>query len=56
VHDYVRPPGGARYWRLGGSITRDHEAEARRAWAAREPGRVGRLVLRILGYRPDADR
>ena len=50
VPDYVRYRGGGRrYWRLGGPLTRDHEAEAKAAQAARAPGRLGRLVLRVLG-------
>ena len=50
VPDYVRYTGGGRrYWRLGGPLTRDHEAEAKAAQAAKSPSRLGRLVLRILG-------
>ena len=50
VPKYVRYSGGGRrYWRLGGPLTEDHEAEAKAARAARPPGRLGRLVLRILG-------
>jgi hypothetical protein len=50
VPRYVRSSGGGRrYWRLGGPLTRDHEAEARAAQAAKPPGRLGRLVLRLLG-------
>ncbi len=50
VPDYVRCTGGGRrYWRLGGPLTRDHESEAKAAQAARPPGRMGRLVLRMLG-------
>jgi hypothetical protein len=50
VPDYVRYTGGGRrYWRLGGPLTKDHEAEAKAAQAARAPGRLGRLMLRILG-------
>jgi hypothetical protein len=41
--------GGRRYWRIGGPLTKDHEAEAKAARAAKPPGRLGRLVLRILG-------
>jgi hypothetical protein len=48
VRRYVRyPAGGRRYWRLGGPLTKEHEAEAARA--AKPPSRLGRLVLRILG-------
>jgi hypothetical protein len=50
VPDYVTYRGGGRrYWRLGGPLTKDHEAEAKAARAAKSPGRLGRLVLRILG-------
>ena len=48
--DYVRYTGGGRrYWRLGGPLTRDHEAEAKAAQRKRAPGRVGRFILRVLG-------
>ncbi len=50
VPRYVRYSGGGRrYWRLGGPLTKDHEAEAKAAQAAKPPGRLGRLVLRVLG-------
>ncbi len=50
VPKYVRYTGGGRrYWRLGGPLTRDHEAEAMAAQRKRPPGRLGRLVLRLLG-------
>ena len=50
VPKYVRYSGGGRrYWRLGGPLTKDHEAEAKAARAAKPPGRLGRLVLRVLG-------
>jgi hypothetical protein len=50
VPEYVRYRGGGRrYWRLGGPLTRDHEAEALAAQRKRPPGRLGRLVLRVLG-------
>ena len=51
IPNYVRPPRHGRYWRLGGPLTSDHEAEARAAELAREPGRVGRFMLRLLGGR-----
>ena len=52
VPDYVRYSGGGRrYWRLGGPLTKDHESEAKAAQAAKPPGRLGRLVLRLLGAR-----
>ena len=51
VPNYVRPPREGRYWRLGGPLTSDHEAEARAAELAKKPGRVGRFVLRLLGGR-----
>ena len=41
--------GGRRYWRLGGPLTKDHEAAAKAAQAAKRPSRLGRLVLRVLG-------
>lgn len=50
VPKYVRYSGGGRrYWRLGGPLTNDREAEAKASRAAKPPGRLGRLVLRILG-------
>jgi hypothetical protein len=52
VPDYVQYRGGGRrYWRLGGPLTRTHEKEAL-AQRSRQPGRVGRLVLRVLGQKP----
>jgi hypothetical protein len=52
VPDYVRYSGGGRrYWRIGGPLTSDREAEAIAARRSRPPGRLGRLVLRILGDR-----
>jgi hypothetical protein len=47
----VRPPNAGRYWRLGGPLTADHEAEALAAERAKKPGRIGRFVLRMLGGR-----
>ena len=49
VPDYLPYPKGPGRWRLGGPLTREHEAEALAAQRARPPGRVGRLVLRLLG-------
>jgi hypothetical protein len=50
VRNYVRYSGGGkRYWRLGGPLTTDHEAEAKAARAAKQPGWLGRLVLCVLG-------
>ena len=50
VPKYVRYSGGGkRYWRLGGPLTKDHEAGAKAARAAKAPSRLGRLVLRVLG-------
>jgi hypothetical protein len=50
VPNYVRYTGGGRrYWRLGGPLTKDHEAAAKAAQAAKPPSRFGRLVLRVLG-------
>ncbi|HSZ36271.1 MAG TPA: hypothetical protein VK773_04190 [Acidimicrobiales bacterium] len=52
VPDYVRYTGGGRrYWRLGGPLTRTHEKEAIAAQRSRPPSRLGRFVLRVLGYR-----
>ena len=49
IPKYVRYSGGGRrYWRLGGPLTKDHEAEAKAARAAKPPSRLGRLVLRVL--------
>jgi hypothetical protein len=57
VPHYLRYPRNVgRYWRLGGPLTRDHEAEALAAQQARPPGRVGRLVLRLLGGSPPRRR
>jgi hypothetical protein len=54
VPDYVRYTGGGRrYWRLGGPLTRTHEKETLAAQRRRQPGRLGRFVLRVLGHRPD---
>lgn len=50
VPDYVRYTGGGRrYWRIGGPLTKDHEAAAKAAQAAKRPSRLGRLMLRVLG-------
>jgi hypothetical protein len=50
VTHYVRYTGGGRrYWRLGGRLTSEHEAEARAAQRSKPPGRLGRFVLRLLG-------
>jgi hypothetical protein len=51
VPDYMRYPRDGMRWRLGGPLTRDHEAEALAAQRAKQPGRVGRFVLRLLGGR-----
>ena len=58
---YVRYPrdGLNMHWRLGGPFSRGHEAEARAAERARKPGRMRRLVVRILGgarIPPTSDR
>jgi hypothetical protein len=54
VPDYVRYTGGGRrYWRLGGPLTRTHEKEALAAQRSRQPGRLGRFVLRVLGQKPE---
>lgn len=49
VPDYVRYPRDGMRWRIGGPLTRDHEADALAAERAKPPGRVGRFVLRMLG-------
>ncbi|HWE67660.1 MAG TPA: hypothetical protein VG298_13555 [Acidimicrobiales bacterium] len=49
VPNYVRPPRYGRYWRLGGPLTSDHEAEAKAAERARQTSWLGRLVWRMLG-------
>ncbi len=52
VPDYVKYRGGGRrYWRLGGPLTRTHEKEALAAQRSRQPGRIGRFVLRVLGQK-----
>jgi hypothetical protein len=52
VPDYMQYRGGGRrYWRLGGPLTRDKEAEALAAQRKKPPGRLGRFVLRVLGGR-----
>ncbi len=50
VPKYVRYPrdSGTR-WRLGGPLTNAHEAEAKAAERAKQPGKLARLVLRMLG-------
>lgn len=53
VPEYVRYTGGGRrYWRLGGPLTRTHEKEALAAQRSHPPGRLGRVVLRVLGHKP----
>jgi hypothetical protein len=51
IPKYMRYPRDGVRWRLGGPLTRDHEAEALAAERAHPPGRLGRLVLRVLGGR-----
>jgi hypothetical protein len=60
VRHYVKPPRSGVYWKLGGPLTSDHEAEAKAEAKAkakgkaaarrRRPGRMSRL-LRVLGRR-----
>jgi hypothetical protein len=56
VRHYVSPPRSGVYWKLGGALTSDREAQAKaeaKAKAAarrRRPGPMGRL-LRVLGRR-----
>ncbi len=45
----MRYPRDGMRWRLGGPLTREHEADAVAAQRAKAPGRLGRLVLRLLG-------
>jgi hypothetical protein len=45
----VKPPRQGLFWRLGGPLTDQHEAEAKAAELAHKPGPVGRLVLKVLG-------
>ena len=53
VPKYVRYTGGGqRYWRMGGPLTKDHEAEAQAAERSKPSGPLGRLVLRVLGGKP----
>jgi hypothetical protein len=47
----VRPPRQGLFWRLGGPLTDENEAEAKAAEAARTPGPIGRTVLKVLGGR-----
>jgi hypothetical protein len=57
VPKYVRYTGGGRrYWRMGGPLTREGEAEAVAARRAKPPGRLGRFVLRVLGGGPKPPR
>ena len=50
---YVRYTGGGRrYWRMGGPLTNEHEAEAQAAQRSKPSGPLGRLVLRLLGGKP----
>jgi hypothetical protein len=53
IPKYVRYPRDGMRWRMGGPLTRDHEAEALAARRAKPMGRFGRLVLRLLGGRSD---
>jgi len=48
IPHYLPYPRSGR-WRLGGPLTRDHEAEAMAEQRAHPPGRLGRFVLRLLG-------
>jgi hypothetical protein len=51
IPKYMRYPRDGMRWRMGGPLTRDHEAEAIAAERAHKPGRLGRFVLRVLGGR-----
>jgi len=37
VRRYVKPPRSGVYWKLGGPLTSDHEAEAKAAERRRRP-------------------
>lgn len=50
VPDTVRYPGMTRFPK-NDRLTRGHEAEARAAQRARQPGALGRLILRVLSGR-----
>ena len=52
IPKYLPYPRSGR-WRLGGPLTRDHEAEALAEQRAHPPGRLGRVVLRLLGGSSD---
>ena len=52
VPDTVRYPGMSRFPK-NDRLTRGHEAEALAAQRARPPGALGRLILRLLGGKPD---
>jgi hypothetical protein len=52
IPKYVRPPNAGRYWKLGGPLTADHEAEALAAERAKKPSWLGRWVLKKLGGSP----
>lgn len=49
VPPYVPYPRSGLFWRLGGPLTSEHEAEARRAERARPLGGLGRWIIKILG-------
>lgn len=49
VPKYVPYPRGGYRWRLGGPLTAEHEAEAKAAERAKQPTRIGTMVLRWLG-------
>jgi hypothetical protein len=53
IPKYVRYPRDGYRWRLGGPLTRDHEAQAEAAERKRAPGPIGRFVLRVLGGRKE---
>jgi hypothetical protein len=51
VAHYVRPPRSGIYWKLGGPLTSNKEAEAKAALQRRPPGRVRQWATRVMGGR-----
>ena len=56
MRHYVKPPRSGVYWKLGGPLTSDHEAEAKaeaKTKAAERRLRTGPMsrLLRVLGRR-----
>ena len=53
---YIRTPRYGGFWRLGGPLTDEHEAEAERQQKERPPGPIGRMIIRVLGGRSGPGR